>query len=268
MLAGVRGEERPMRTMRGVTRGDLLVLAVAVVAIALMAAVFLAAPHINLRWPPFGPRGESRRIRCRDNLQALYKGMLAYVGAEGGGVWYPCPLGRGADPRGYNGAEWLASLYWTRLIPDPSVFLCPSTPDANHHGYDLHTHWAIPGRFGSQTVSYAGMHWRSGQVHTAPPSAPHRPVTGTRGWPPRPWATYYVETRADGSTEGALRRGFPLQLPMICDDMQGPINHGERSNSGLSVLFFDGHIEFRTNTEIDTEKGVGWEGGLLWQLRN
>ena len=131
--------------------------------------------------------------------------------------------GRGIDPGGYNGAEWLASLYWqgrdatgvlTSVMPDPGVFICPSSPDTNNMGADLGTYTADPRTFGSQTVSYAGMHYRS--------------LTDAAGRP----------------TDGAIRDDFPPNMIMAWD--RKPFVMGKRS-----VLFFDSHVEFRTNTEID-----------------
>jgi prepilin-type processing-associated H-X9-DG protein len=141
-------------------------------------------------------------------------------------------LGRGHDPKSYNGAEWLASLYWTGYVPDPGVFICPSSGDTNHNGVDLGA-TRTTATFGSQTVSYAAMHWRT--------------IT------------------ACGS---AIRDDFPPNETMASDDTQGTINHGSRTYGGMSVLFFDAHVEFKTNEEIDLEHGVGQKGGVLEKLRN
>ena len=110
-------------------------------------------------------------------------------------------------------------------------------------GEDLGTH-KYTSDFGSQTVSYAGMHYES--------------LTDSSG----------------AIKEGAIRDDFPPNMPMGSDDTQYPINHGTRTNGGMAVLFFDSHVEFRTNTEIDLERGLGDPGSgnrqnkLLWQLNN
>ena len=178
------------------------------------------------------------------NLNQLTKGMATYLTEHGDNRFYPCPLGRGHDPRGYNGAEWLASLYWTGIAPDPGLFLCPSTDDTNDRGRDIGTEKIAAG-FGSQTVSYAAMHYRS-------------------------------TTDADGSdTRGeAIRDDFPPNAPMASDDTQGSINHGVEDMEGMCVLFFDSHVEFKSADDIDIERAVGDRGRrgdprpLLWQLRN
>ena len=182
-------------------------------------------------------REVSRRKRCAGNLNQLAKGMSMYTGELSGPRCYPCPLARGKDPNGYNGAEWLASLYWVGTVPDPGVFLCPTSGDDNQEGRDIGSSRAGPA-FGSQTVSYAGMHYRS--------------LTDTAGKP----------------MPGAIPDYFPAAMPMASDDTQGTINHGTANNGGMCVLFFDSHVDWKTNEELDVEHAVGQKGGLLWQLRN
>ena len=177
-------------------------------------------------------REEARRIRCRNNLNQMARGMATYLNEFGHNRWYPWPLGRGTHPGDFNGAEWLASLYWTGVVPDPGVFICPSTPDTNRAGHDLGTHHATLGRFDSDTVSYAGLHSRS--------------FTDTDGTP---------KAAADD---------FPPNEPMACDDTQGPPHHP--SQGGLSVLFFDSHVEFKTPTE-PTHRACR-QGTLPPRLRN
>ncbi|MFC1806358.1 H-X9-DG-CTERM domain-containing protein [Planctomycetota bacterium] len=216
------------------------------VGVALLGVVLLLL--IGMLLGPDRVSERRRRRRCAQQLKELAQGLAVYVDAFGRGNWYPCPVGRGAKLADYNGAEWLASLYWTGVVSDPEVYICPSSPDTNGDGRDLGRHRATTA-FGSQTVSYAGMHYRSlSDSGAAIPAS----------FPPSPAAT-----------------------PMACDDTQGAINHGERNNGGMNVLFFDGHIEFKRTTGftdgqpdpdtfpgIDLERGVGQTGGLLWRLRN
>jgi prepilin-type processing-associated H-X9-DG protein len=67
---------------------------------------------------------------------------------------------------------------------------------------------------------------------------------------------------------GAIRDDFPPNECMGSDDTQGQINHGEETNGGMSMLYFDSHVEFKTNTEIDLKRGVGATGGILAKLKN
>ena len=219
-----------MRPRRGLTLLEGLFFAVCVAgACALLVFLFRETAR---------RREMSRRSRCRNNLHQLAKGMDTYV-IRGGcdSRVYACPLGRVRNPSDYNGAEWLASLYWTGVVPDPGVFLCPSSGDDNQGGRDLGSSRTGPA-FGSRTVSYAGMHYRS-------------------------------LTDDEGKHVGeAIRDDFPPAMPMASDDTQGTINHGAADNGGMCVLFFDSHVDWKTNEEIDLEHAVGRKGGLLWQLRN
>jgi len=211
----------------------------------LLIVVFVVAIVAGLLIPALArKREEDRRIRCRNNLNQLAKGMASYIDDRGDNRFYPVPLGRGCAPGTYNGAEWLASLYWTGVVPDPGVFLCPSTTDTNADGKDIGCKRAndCGGSFGSQTVSYAGMWWKS--------------VTTANG--------------------GGIRDDFPPYEPMACDDTQGGINHGDAANGGMNVLFFDSHVEFLTTPRVDVTSQTGSVGArfpnplksLLWRLKN
>ena len=209
----------------GVTRKDLVVV---VVVVAVFATVGYGLIHLRVR-----AEEEARRIRCRGNLNQMAKGMATYLNVHGGGRWYPWPIGRGSDPGDFNGAEWLASLYWTGVVTDPGIYICPSTNDFNSGGRDLGSHRAPPGGLFAHTVSYAGLHYRS-------------------------------FTAADGSPKAVAADGdFPPNLPMACDDTEGPPHHG---GGGLAILYFDTHIEYKTAVEGKLE---GWaKGRPPWPLRN
>ncbi len=202
-----------------------------VLVLAVVAALVL--PHFARM------REEPARIRCANNLHQLAKGMATYLEEHGDNRWYPCPLDRTIARGDDNGAEWLASLYWTGVVPDPGVFVCPSSPDTNEDGADIGSFMAAA-TFGSQTVSYAGMHYRSSR------------------------------DALDRTTAEALPSDYPSNKPMASDDTQGDVNHGTLANGGMRVLFFDFHVEFMTGEDIDLRYAVGdtSPGALLRELRN
>jgi len=118
-----------MRTRSRVARGAGVTLAEVVVAVLVIAVL------ASLMLPKCEPeRGRLYWLRCRMNLNQIAKGMATYLNECGDNRWYPCPLGRGATPDNYNGAEWLASHYWTRIVSDPRVFLCNISGDQNEGG--------------------------------------------------------------------------------------------------------------------------------------
>jgi len=188
--------------------------------------------------------------RCRMNLSMLGKGMATYLNEFGDNRFYPWPAGRPgcgtADTPSFGGAEWLATLYWTRVIPDPSIFVCPSSPDDNDAGAKLGLDGCPGGkRLAPGAVSYAGM-WNRGVGIF---------LTSKLG-------------KGAGYANSSLpiKDDFPPNEPMACDDTDEPINHGEANNGGMHVLFFDSHVEFWTHTRVDLEAGVGQ--GDLCALRN
>jgi hypothetical protein len=213
----------------------LVVLGVlAVLAVLILAWVFRPALCIE--------REGAWTIRCRNNLNQLGKGLDIYVLELGDNHWYPFPLGRGLRPGDFSGAEWLASLYWTGVVPDPSLFLCPASGDSNRDGRDLgqyHDGRAIAGRFGPPTVSYAGLHAYSLTDKAG------KPVLAPIG---------VNDLRTDE--------------PIASDDTDAPVNHACRARLGMNVLYPDTRVEFKSNQEVDVEHEVGRKGGLLWRLRN
>jgi hypothetical protein len=184
-------------------------------------------------------REEARRIRCRSNLKQLGTGMAGYLNIHGEGRFYPWPSGRrgcggSRQDASFGGAEWLASLYWTKTLSDPGIYLCPSSQDSNRNGESL-GEYGCPAATGLSkgAVSYAGMGATSDAVYERQ----------KRGRSP--------------SSKSAIGDWFPSNEPMACDDTDDPINHGRADNGGMSVLFFDTHADFWTHTKVDLNNGVG-----------
>jgi|GEM_PF-676598 len=189
-------------------------------------------------------REKSRWTRCRNNLNSLAMGMATYLNECGGNRFYPWPMGRGLRADGFTGAEWFATNYWLRIHPDPNCFLCPSSGDTNHDGRDLGTDRAVPGLFGSQTVSYAAMGDRSVGICLA---------------------SKLGKGAGYATSKLPIRDDFPPNEVMASGDTEGTPNHG---GQGMAVLFFDSHVEYWTRDRIDPELSVGVSGTELVHLRN
>jgi prepilin-type processing-associated H-X9-DG protein len=69
---------------------------------------------------------------------------------------------------------------------------------------------------------------------------------------------------------GPITDDFPPGEPIASDDTEATVNHAGRwvSQGGMTVLFFDSHVEFFTDDRLDPTDAVGKKGGLLWRLRN
>ncbi|MBM4039408.1 MAG: prepilin-type N-terminal cleavage/methylation domain-containing protein [Planctomycetes bacterium] len=223
-----------MRKSSGLTLAELLI---GVFALAIAAGL--------LCYGVLAKRDEAARIRCRNNLNQLAKGMASYIWDDRFYCWPAARAGCGtkADPQ-VGGAEWLATLYWTKIIPDPGAFVCPASRDDNEWGEKLGS-YGCPGSkpLAGDAVSYAGMGDRSVGIYLA--SKLNKGAS---------WATSKLAVRDD----------FPPNEPMMCDDTEGAVNHG-RARS-MNVLFFDSHVEYWTHDKVDAETGVG--RGDLCAMRN
>jgi hypothetical protein len=188
--------------------------------------------------------------------------MAVYLNEFGDNRFYPWPAGRpscggaGAEAD-FGGAEWLATLYWTGIFPDPGIYICPGTLDTNENGRLLGRRGCsgpgfqggADGKLRPDAVSYAAMAATSVAVYQWEVLG----MTRDARWP---------------HNKIAIRDDFPPNEPMASDDTEGEINHFRAHNGCMGVLFFDSHVEFWTHEKIDLERGVGMQGGELVILRN
>ena len=222
----------------------------------LVATVLLGAAITILVYAMTTARENNWRQRCRNNLNQIAKGMAMYI-EYGDNRFYPWPVGRagcGTVTPDFGGAEGLAALYWTKTIPDPGCFLCPSSRDDNGGGRDLGTQGCVgpgfrPGpdaKLRPDAVSYAGMGATSVAVYER------------------------VRLGKSPLSKSAVRDDFPPGEVWTCDDTEGPVHHGRSLwlGGGMNVLFFDNHVEFWPDTKVDLQRGVGMAGTPLFYLRN
>ena len=152
-------------------------------------------------------------MKCRSNLRQLGIATVQYV--HGTHIYYPWPAG-GGD---FTGAEWLATLYWSKVITEPGIFNCPSSVDDNLGGLELGTNGRL-GFVGTDSVSYA--------------------AKGRR-----------VSPRDELGRPHCITDIVPGDTVMASDDTEGRPNH----DMGFATLFFDGHVEFLTGLDVNSAVG-------------
>ena len=203
------------------TRGVALIEIVVVVMIIAIVVFFLLPIRMC-------PPDDTRKTRCMVNLRQLGIALELYVQGPGGGKYYPYPTQDGnylrpngndlARGKGFSGASFLASLYWSGVLTEPNVFICPATADDNRRGRDLGTN-----------------------------------PTGEGGKPNVPgWSALFEKPNGShisyaSKAQWTMPRGEPLERPMLrpdsimaTDDTDGTPNHSD----GTCVLYGDTHVDF------------------------
>ena len=148
-------------------------------------------------------------------MRQLGIAMVQYIDQKGDSRYYPWPLA-GAN---FSGGEWLAALYWSKVITEPGVYNCPSSVDDNLGGTDM---GATDNTVcGTDAVSYAA----------------------------KGYAVSPVDPNGARSTITDI---IPGDTVMASDDSEGRPNH----DSGFTTLFFDGHVEFLSDLDVNSSVGV------------
>ncbi len=181
----------------------LIELLVVIAIIGILAAMLL---------PALGSVTEkAKQAKCKTNLDNIGKSMHMYKSDYGREVRFP-----DAD-----GAAFIGRLYKTKLLVEPKVYICPSTPD--EYGTDPDTNIAnVAAGDTNNYISYAGRK-----------NADQKKYPGI-------FKAYHSTTMS----------------PMVCDDFQDSNNH--ENGQFVNFLFLDGHTENRRDTNANDKADFGY----------
>ena len=185
--------------------------------IELLVVIAIIAILAGMLLPALGrARDEARKVKCASNLKGLAQSMALYLNKYGGGSMFSVPA------ETFRGDCWLASLYWSGIINEPRVFLCPGTDDGTPSLVSAQPATLEAADVDASTISYAGL-------------------------------------RKAGDTIGQLYTPFMTESSissssaMACDDNEGSQNH----NDGFNVAYFDTHVDFEPGDAADTYDLIG-----------
>jgi prepilin-type processing-associated H-X9-DG protein len=147
-----------MRTdARAFTSVDLVFTIIIFLVLATVAIRGLPRPR------PEGP-GTATTMKCMNNLRQLGTGMIQYIDQYGKGRYYSWP---GPQKPSFIGGQWVASMYWTKMLCEPDLYVCPKSGDENDDGGALGRSF---GPIGPRHVSYAGRTGILGAIEDKMPS--------------------------------------------------------------------------------------------------
>ncbi len=221
LILGILGLNA-IRESRGRLKGQGLATAGIVVSSICLVFGLLGGIMAGMLLPALArARDEARKVKCASNLRNIAQAMNLYLMKFGDSSMYAIPA------HSFRGDSWLASLYWTGMVDESKVFLCPGTSDAGHiprrQPSDLSAAGAVP----ADAVSYAGLCWG---------------LTGARS-----------HRNTESFSESAV---YYSESALGCDDNEGSQNHSD----GMNVVYFDSHVEFAPGSSADTYEQVGARG--------
>ncbi|MFH1732111.1 MAG: hypothetical protein ABIF82_10745 [Planctomycetota bacterium] len=185
---------------------EILIIIICICAVVLFAGFFMR--------PISSPHGSARKARCKNNLKALGCAMHLYLNKFGDMAYFAEPA------NAFRGDEFFVTLFWTDIVQEPKVFVCPATADTgpvdtSGNPVPIPVIWNQAASLTDEQCSYAG------RCKGLTGAFAHR-------------NTNHAFTEAAMSSASA----------MACDKAH---NHAD----GVNVVYFDTRVEFVPDGHLD-----------------
>jgi len=225
--------------------------------IELLVVIAIIAVLAGMLMPALSKaRQEARKTKCQSNLRQLGIALIQYLDSFGNHRYYPYPMeangeeaGSATDEgEGFSGAAFLAALYWSGVLTEPGVFICPSSDDDNHQGKDYgdpDDEDAPPGFYEhiDDCVSYTGSYFEEHEDGGSGEESDEAEGSLVSYASKAQW-----KMPGDGRP---LTDRLPSDTVIASDDTQGTENHPD----GFCLLFNDGHVAWQNATSAQVSSG-------------
>lgn len=171
-------------------------------------------------------RERARVIKCTSNLRQLGLSLVNYLDGPGAQRYYPYPTedenfvkpgSNDLQPgEGFSGASFLAALYWSGVLNEPGIYICPGSRDDHYEGKFLGTDPDADD--GSNVPGWSGQFEKPDGSHVS----------------------YASKAQWNMPKGRPLTSNLPSNTVMASDDTDGDQHH----KNGYCALYADGHVEF------------------------